>query len=65
MITFEEDRSDEALLPAPDDLTECLERMWEVRQREIPDVEDRYVNDPAAREVLPNRFATMTNGHKP
>jgi len=65
MITFEEDRTDDALLPAPDDLTQCLERMWEVRQREIPELDAQIRDDLQNAGVLPNRFSTMTNGQKP
>lgn len=54
LITFDEGRSDEVLLPDPEDLQGTLERMWEIVQQPLPfNVEE------------PNRFATMINGRKP
>lgn len=35
-ITFEEERRDPAILPAVPDLREILERIWEVKQVELP-----------------------------
>lgn len=76
LITFDEGRADETFLPDPQGLQECLERMWEVKQQEIPEIAAELREEIRTRALAnghaeapttaqPNRFATMTNGQKP
>lgn len=65
LISFEDGRLDETGLPDPQDLTECLERMWEIRQQTLPGIAETLAEDRMQAALPSNPWATITNGQKP
>ena len=65
LINFEEGRLDETGLPDPQELTQCLDRMWEIKQQTLPGIDQQIAADIRQAREQRNPYVTMTNGREP